>query len=213
MRAFVVILAALSVAGSAHAQEPRLELRATALGLSARRDAEVSPTAVGQGTGFLSGFEVSIRARFIGVAARVFHGNAPAGASSGTITSGDVRAQVGPRLLAVEAGYARRAMEGSLGSTVYSHVRAGLTSIIDIGGTGVDARLGAAIYLAGQGVPGTTVSGHEVIALLEYRLRKLPLSLVGGYRGEVFQASTNGNDRAEHVGAVVVGAGLSLRKF
>jgi hypothetical protein len=216
MRATHAAVAALAFAVPALAQSPKLELRAVVYGLPSTRNVALDATTVGEATGTMTGGEVSLRGRTVGLVVRLVNGDLTATSGStgggGTLTTGEALVQAGPRIVALEAGYARRAVGGTLGTTVYSFFRVGGTSALDIGGTGLSARLSAGVYLAGQGVPNTTVSGHEIIAALEYAVRRLPLVLTVGYRAEVFQSSSNGTDQPENVCGLIVGGGIRFTR-
>lgn len=93
---------------------------------------------------------------------------------------------------------------------MYSYVRAGVSSILDIGGTGLSARLSAGVYLAGQSASGATVSGHEIVTALEYRVRRTPFVVTLGYRAELFETAAGGRSQPESVTGIILGGGLQL---
>jgi hypothetical protein len=212
MRTAWLIALALAASSELAAQTPAFEVRGVVFGLLGKRDAETSPTTLGQSTGTLTGGELSLRGRSIGVLVRLVNGDLSASGSGGIggrLTTGEVRLQAGPRALAAEVGYGKRATGGTLGATVYSYLRAGVSSVLDIGGTGLTARISAAAYLKGQEA---SVSGHEVATALEYRLRRTPFVVTLGYRAEVFRATAGATERAEKVSGVVAGVGIRFAR-
>jgi hypothetical protein len=210
--ALLLPLALISGVRSAGAQNLRFEMRAVVYGVPTSRDATLSPTSIGHSSGTMTGGEFSLRGSGIGLMIRLLNGTlSPSNSGGGgRLTTGEARVQLGSRLFAAEGGFARRALGGPIGTTVYTYVRAGATSIIDIGGTGLSARIAGAVYLAGQGVPNTKVSGHEVVTALEYAAHHLPFVGTIGYRSEVFEPSGGGLKDPERVSGLVVGIGLRL---
>ena len=207
---------ALVAATRLAAQAPTWEFGGIAYGISTSRDATVSATAVASGSGTMSGGEVSVRRQWVGLTLRLVNGeisgSSTVAGAGGKLTTGELRVQVGPRLASLDLGFAKRAAGGTLGTTTYSYLRVGGSSIMDIGDSGFAGRLSVGLYVAGQGVPNTTVSGQEIVTSLEYRVRHSPFVVTLGYRAEVFQASTAGVIRAEQVSGVMVGAGVRFSR-
>jgi len=214
MRALTLLVALSAVAaaptdGCAQA----IELRGVAFWMPAKRDVALDAATAGLSSGPLGGFELSVRGRWLGISADAIGGSLAAPAASGStdrIARAEARVQVGPRLFSLEGGYVRRVVAGPLGATPYSCARAGAASLIEVGGTGLTARLAAGVYLAGQGVSGATVSGHEIVTSLEYRLARTPLVLTVGYRAELFTVTSGGTQRGETLDGIVLGGGIEL---
>lgn len=185
------------------------EVRVIGFGAASVRHTSLG-TAVSKATGVMGGGELSVRARAAGFMGRVVSGTlAGSGASSsGTVATAEARAQLGPRALAFEAGYALRGVGGPLGSTIYRYARAGATSIIDIGASGLSARLSGGVYLAGVGPGGATLTGREIVSALEYRIGRSPLALMLGYRAEVVVVTSGTTKRAEQVNGILFGGGF-----
>ena len=212
MRCLVGVAFVLVASCRVAAQAPSWEFGGIVYGIPATRDASVSATDVASGSGTMSGVEIALRRSWVGLAVRVMNGDlsASSGASGGggKLTTGELRVQLGPRIASLDVGYGMRAAGGNLGTTAYSYVRAGGASIIDIGDTGLSTRVSIGVYVSGQGVANTTVSGQEIMTALEYRVRRSPFVITVGYRAEVFQTTFAGVVRAEQVSGVMVGAGV-----
>ena len=212
-RVGLVFVIAFASSAIARAQSPTTELSAIAYGVSATRDAILTATSVGSGSGTMTGGELSARFSWAGIMVRLVNGAVPtAGSSAASLTTGEARLLLGARAASLDVGYAVRAVGGALGSTTYSYLRAGGSTILDLGGTGASARASAAVYFGGQGAANAEVSGQEITAALEYRIGGTPFVLTAGYRAEVFQTATLGVVRAEHLSGLLVGGGLRFTR-
>ena len=211
MRTLAGTVLVLCISATAAAQAPNTDISLRVYGISATRDATLSAVTVGSGSGTMTGGEFATRYAWAGLTLRLVNGDVAtasgAAGSGSSLTTAEVRVQLGARVASLDVGYAMRAVTGSLGTTTYSYLRAGASSILDVGATGVSGRLSLGMYFGGQGVPNTTVSGQEIVAALDYRVRG-PFFVTLGYRSEVFQATSAGQVRAEHVSGVLVGAGI-----
>ena len=216
MRRVAGVALVLAVVSGGAAQAQAWEFGVIVYGIPTSRDASVSATDVASGSGTMSGGELALRRSWVGASVRLVNGelsasSGPSGAG-GKLATGEFRVQIGPRVASLDVGYGMRAAGGNLGTTTYSYVRVGAATIIDVGDTGLAGRLSVGIYIAGQGVPNTTVSGQEIMSALEYRVRRSPFVITLGYRAEVFQTTLAGVVRAEQLSGIMVGAGIRLTR-
>jgi len=214
MRASRLLAACAALAASPLAANAQTELRVVGYGMPARRDAALDAGTAGAATATMGGAQLSLRGTGLGLSVGVVGGNftAQTGSAGGTgkVAVAEARLQLGPRIVAVEGGYSRHVVNGLLGTTSYDYFSGGLASVIEIGGTGLTVRLSGAVYFAGQGVAGVTVSGHEIVSLLEYQFGSTPLVVNVGYRGELFTVTSGGPKMGDAVNGIVFGGGLKL---
>ena len=103
----------------------RLEVRAGGVTLLSRR-AAMFEGAVGTGSGIMPGGEFLLRLRYLGLKGRLFGGAFSADSGNeavGRVRISDVRLLAGPRFLAAEVGYGRRAFSGALGDRSWPFAR------------------------------------------------------------------------------------------
>jgi hypothetical protein len=186
-----------------------VEIRVGGIAMPSHRAAQFGG-AVGTGSGLMPGGEVLLRLRYVGLTARLFGGafSADSGTEAvGTILAGDVRALVGPRVVAADVGYGRRAFSGTLGSRSWPFARVGLRSTVALGASGLAAEVRAAYY-AGLGNSGA--SGRDFETRLVWTPSHLPLYVGVGYRFERFSTASTPEDRPEVVHGLVLAAGLRV---
>lgn len=162
-------------------------------------------------TGSLTGFEVLMRTSGIGLGVRYYDGqfgNQP------DLIAADANVLLGARQFSVTAGYAKRALSSTLGTTVYTFGRAGVHMEWVVGGTGFTTVLGGAYYVpagSASGIgQGDIKSGMEGEASLIYNFHSAPLFLQLGYRNELFTAKTTSTQIPEEVRGLRLGAGLQF---
>lgn len=184
------------------------EVRLTALSAPAIRNGVVGATAQ-QLTGAGGTVELLARLAYGGLHVRTFGVDLERGVGVANL---DVRLQLGPQWLSLEAGQTRRAIVGELASSQYTMSRLGLRSTFALGGSGLRGMVGA-WSLAGSTVPTGVreASGLEGESALLYHFAKLPAFVQLGYRAEAYAVTlTNGRAAPEELGVLTVGGGISF---
>ena len=214
MRAPRMLAVCAALAAFPLAAQAQTEFRVVGFGMPAKRSAALDANTAGAATTTMGGGQLSLRGSWCGVAVGAVGGSFTAQSGSagggGKVAVAEARIQLGPRIVALEGGYSRHVVNGLLGTTSYSYFSGGAASLIDIGTTGLTVRLSGAVYFEGQGVTGVSVSGHEIVSLLEYQLGRTPLVVNVGYRGEIFTVTSGGVKMGDAVNGIVVGGGLKL---
>ena len=209
MRVIPLSAVALIVAGRLLAQGAGLDLRAGGLAMATSRAAELAG-AVGTASGTMMGGEVTLRNGALGVTARLLDGKLTAGSGSpaaAEITDAEAALLLGSPSIALEVGYARRAITGSFATSVYSFYEVGARLGIEIGTTGVSATVAAAAYLHAGGQDG---NGMVAETSLRYAPRRFPAYLSVGYRLEQITLKNSAGDRPDELRGLLLGAGLRL---
>jgi hypothetical protein len=155
-----------------------------------------------------------LRLGYVGLTGRLVGGAFSADSvneAAGHVYAGDVRLIAGPRFLAADFGYARRAFSGAFGDRSWPFVRLGLRSTVAIGASNLSAQLLIAYYtgLGGDDVEGRA-SGREAETRLLYKPRWLPIYAALGYRHERFTVLSAADTRPEEVSGIVMAAGVRL---
>ena len=197
------------LAAPAAAQLRGIELRAGALAALSKRNAAFD-SAVGTGSGTMSGMDVTVRTKWFGAEVRVLGGEFTAdspGTAAGTIANGDIRLMAGPRSVAAEVGYGRRGFSGAISTITWSFIRIGVRASLPLGGSGLHAGVVLGLYsgVSGAGVTGKG-NGKEAETSLTYAPERLPLYLTLGYRREQFTFAA----APEELSGIVVGGGIRL---
>lgn len=199
-------------AAAARAQGSAFEARVGGVGLLSHRSARFEGD-VGTGSGTLTGLELSLRHRYVGVDVHTFAGEfgADSGlAAVGAIRTTAVRLLLGPRVIAAELGYGNRAFSGSFATRHWGYLRMGVRSTLPIGASGLSAELGLAVYAGLGGGPEGGASGREAESRLVYTPARLPLYLAIGYRAERFTVPGLSDARPEQTGGLVLAAGARI---
>jgi len=211
-RPVVLSVLALTVIPLGHAAaQGGLEVSVGGVSMFAHRSAQFEG-AVGTGSGTMPGGEFLLRLRYLGLAGRLFGGAFAADSgieAVGRIHAGDVRLIAGPRFIAADIGYARRAFSGAFGDRSWPFARIGLRSTLAIGASGLSAQFLVAYYagLAGDDQRGRD-SGREAETRLVYTPARLPIYAALGYRHERFTVASSQDVRPEVMGGIVVAAGV-----
>ena len=215
-RRWVILGCTLALAAAPFARataQSKLELRAGAVILQAQR-AAMFEGGVGTGSGRMAGGELVARRRYVGLIARLYGGTfagESGSAATGRVSMGDVRLLAGPRFLAAEIGYGRRAFTGAFGSRSWPVGRVGIRSALAIGGSGLSTDISVTYSLAMGGGDGTgQATGREAETRLIYIPPTKPIYIGLGYRHERFSMSSPSDTRPEEISSIVFAAGVRL---
>jgi hypothetical protein len=198
-------LGGLLVPGRAHAQA---EVRLTALSAPAIRNGVVGTTPQ-QLTGAGGTVELLARLAYGGLHVRTFGVELERGVALANL---DVRLQLGPQWLSLEAGQTRRVLAGELASSEYTLSRLGVRSTFLLGGSGLRGMVGA-WALSGATLPTGVreARGLEGETALLYHFAKWPVFAQLGYRAESYAVTlTNNRGAPEELGVLTLGGGVSF---
>lgn len=184
------------------------EVRVTALAAPSVRNGVLGATAT-QFTGSGGTIELLARLAYGGVHVRTYGADLDRGLGIGNL---DVRLQLGPQWLSLEAGQSRRGLVGELASSQFTLTRIGVRSTFLLGGSGLRGMIGA-WTLNGTTVPTGVreANGLEGETALLYHLAKVPVFFQLGYRAEAWTTTlTTGRAAPEELGVLTLGGGISF---
>lgn len=205
-------LGALAVT-SVEAQQ-RLEFRIGGVTQLGQRNS-LALDQVSASSGRLSGAEVVVQYRGLGLQLRLLGGEFAGDSSSGTVgdlAQGDVSILLGTPAFAVQAAYSRRAIAGPRSTVVASGARPGFVAGVPIGASGITMRIAAGVFLPAGTEP--LMNGYDLETGLLWLPRRWPAYAQLGYRHEQFTLKTSGTDveRPEELGSIVLGAGFRIAR-
>jgi hypothetical protein len=210
-RAPLVLLGlALTGAPASLSAQGKYELRLAGVAVFAQRSAMFAGS-VGTGSSMMPGVEVLVRHRYAGLTGRLYGGTFSADSGSeavGKLHAGEIRALAGPRFLAVDLGYSRRAFTGAFGGRSWPFARLGALCALQIGASGLSAEFMVAYYagLGGSGDGGG--SGREAETRLVYTPNQLPIYAALGYRYQRFSVASIPGGQPEELSGVIIAAGV-----
>ncbi len=198
---------------TAQAQEPKFEFRLGGVSQLSVRNALLASDA-SSSNGSTGGVDLGLRWKQFGFAVRAhggtFDDSGPAGGSIGDLAFADAMLLMGPRVTALHLGYGLRGSSSVLGASSFSFARAGLTSAIEIGGTGISAVFSGGLLVPSFGE--TEATGFELETSLIWAPRRFPVFAQFGYRHEQFNLVSGDFERPEETGSVVLSGGLRLSR-
>lgn len=228
MRARILCGALLAVAANVPAQAPttpaaaaaprapkgptRAEFRVGGFMVSGERNYDFV-SGVKTATGSIRGVEVLLRGSGAGIYVRSLSGTF---GDQPKVISADARLLLFPPVFTVFGGVGKRALSSSLGTRVYDMAMGGVSSTVNIGGTGLRTHISAAVLVSPQkGTTGVAATkdpskGIDAEAAVFYRLPGVPLFLTLGYRTEVFNAVSGPLKAPEEVRGLRVGGGIQF---
>lgn len=167
---------------------------------------------VNSNTGTIRGVEVLLRAPAIGLYFRSLSGTFT---DQPQVISADARLLLFPPVFTIFGGVGKRALSTELATPVYDVIVGGVSSTVNIGGTGLRTHISGAVLVA-KGQPTATGgespkgSGLEGEAAIYYRIPAVPLYVMVGYRTEVFSTKTGTLETPEEVRGIRVGGGIQF---
>ena len=219
----VLIALAVAVATTAGAQAPagpvapaapkaassRGELRISGFMINGDRSFDFANSVTTE-TGSITGVDVLLRAKAIGIGFRSMSGEY---GTQPHVTSADARVYLFPPVFSIMVGAGRRALWSDLNATSPSQFDigiAGVSSTVAIGGSGLRTNVAGAMYLPGGKSKDKIKSGMEGEASILYRFPVVPLFVQVGYRTELFTAKSGTRETPEEVRGIRIGGGLQL---
>lgn len=191
----------------------RAEFRIGGFMVSGERNYNFASSAITTATGSVRGVEVLLRGSGAGIYVRSLSGtfgNQP------KVISADARVLLFPPVFTIFAGVGKRALSSALATKVYDVAMAGVSSTVNIGGTGLRTHVSGAVLVSPQkGTTGAAAvkdpsKGIDAEAAIFYRFPSVPLFLTLGYRTEVFNARTGSVVAPEEVRGLRVGGGIQF---
>jgi len=176
---------------------------------------------VNTATGQIRGLEVLLRGSGAGLYFRSLSGTFGTKASTTNglqpqIISADARILFFPPVFTLFGGLGKRCLCSDLANKVYDVLMGGVSSTVNIGGSGLRTHISGA-FLVAKGKSFSTAStikkpstGLEGEAAIFYRLPRVPLFLTLGYRTEVFTGNTATTTSPEEVRGVRIGGGIQF---
>jgi hypothetical protein len=178
-------------------------------------------------TGEIRGVEVLMRGGGAGLYFRSLSGTfgtkgSTTNALQPQIISADARILIFPPVFTLFGGVGKRALSSDLATKVYNVAMGGISSTVNIGGTGVRTHISGAYILApdtkssktsGAGATNpikNTSTGMEGEAAIFWRLPGVPLFMTVGYRTEIFTGKTATSTSPEEVRGIRVGGGIQF---
>jgi hypothetical protein len=164
-------------------------------------------------TGSLRGVEVLLRGSGAGLYVRSLSGtfgNQP------QVISADARILLFPPVFTIFGGVGKRALSSTLGTKIYDIAMAGVSSTVNIGGTGLRTHISGAFLMApdksatGVAAVKNPSNGIDAEAAIFYRFPGVPLFLTAGYRTEVFNGKSGSLEAPEEVRGLRVGGGIQF---
>ena len=165
--------------------------------------------------GSIRGLEVLMRAPAIGLQIRSLSGTF---GKQPQIISADARLLLFPPSFTIFGGAGKRALSSVLATKLYNIVTVGVSSTVNIGGTGLRTYVSGAV-LAGKDAASKstgaaalkeTSKGMEGEAAIFYRFPTLPLFVTLGYRTEIFTGKSGAIESPEEVRGLRFGGGLQF---
>lgn len=149
------------------------------------------------------GFEaaVSTSKEEVGISTRLLSGSY----DDDDFTLREARIFVGGPWFQIEGGYGQRSVSGTDSLALFA--RAGLRSMVQVGGSGVSLGAAASKYFDGDFTneePSNKVEGWEGETNIFYTFARVPVYLQLGYRHEYFLSGV----RAENMSGLILGTGL-----
>jgi hypothetical protein len=176
-------------------------------------------------TGQIRGLEVLLRAPAVGLYFRSLSGTFGTKGSTTNglqpqIISADARILLFQPVFTLFGGAGKRCLCSDLANKVYDVVLGGISSTVNIGGSGLRTHISGAFLVAPDKSKSTTPSsastlkkpstGLEGEAAIFYRLPRVPLFLTVGYRTEVFTGKTASSTSPEEIRGVRIGGGIQF---
>jgi hypothetical protein len=175
-------------------------------------------------TGQIRGLEVLLRAPAVGLYFRSLSGTFGTKGSTTNglqpqIISADARILLFQPVFTLFGGAGKRCLCSDLANKVYDVVMGGISSTVNIGGSGLRTHISGAFLIAPDNSKSTnpspgsklqTSTGLEGEAAIFYRLPRLPLFLTVGYRTEVFTGKSATSTSPEEVRGVRIGGGIQF---
>jgi hypothetical protein len=143
---------------------------------------------VSSAKGSIRGVEVLLRGSGAGLYVRSLSGTF---GKQPKVISADARILLFPPVFTIFAGVGKRGLSG-LVDKVYDFITAGVSSTVNIGGTGLRTHISGGILLApdksasGAAAVKQPSKGIEAEAAVFYRLPRVPFFMMVGYRAETF---------------------------
>jgi hypothetical protein len=168
---------------------------------------------VAKATGSIQGVEVLMRGPGAGIYFRSLSGKF---GTQPQVISADARILLFPPVFTVFGGVGRRALSGSLGTKIYEFAMLGVSSTVNIGGSGLRTHISAAAMVApdksatGANQVKNPSKGLDTDAALFYRFPKVPLFMTVGYRTEIFTGITGSVEAPEQVRGLRFGGGIQF---
>jgi hypothetical protein len=237
MRRMLVLSGLLAVSAAAFAQDPvqsapaaapkvgragpnRNEFRVGGFMHNAERSYEFT-NSKGTEAGSIKGIEVLLRGTGIGLYVRSLSGEF---GSQPQVISADARLLIFPPAFTIFGGVGKRALSSDLKTLIYDVTMLGVSSTLNIGGTGWRTHISANAVLApdkstgGAAAVKNSSTGLEGEAAIFYRLPKVPFFITVGYRTEVFTgktvsgsgSSTTTLESPEEVRGIRIGGGIQF---
>ena len=182
--------------------------------ISGERSYDFSNT-VQTATGQIRGVEMLLRGSGAGIYVRSLSGTFGAG----QVISADARILLFPPVFTVFVGAGKRvAGQLQLNPTVFYVGMAGISSTVNIGGTGLRTFVSGAVLIApNKSVSGSSAAavdnmgtGLEGEAAVLYRIPRVPIFVQIGYRTEVFMWKVGTMEYPEEVRGIRVGGGIQF---
>ena len=167
--------------------------------------------AVNATSGSIQGIELLARRGLVGATVRTLDGKF---GNQFEVVNADVTALLGPPVLNLQVGYARRATVGQFATQLYTFARVGGQGNFRVGGSGLRASIGAWDYLPMGDSQDRMKSGVEGETQVIYAFQDKPFYLLAGYRSELFTARTgtgaSDGSTPEEVHGIRIGAGWQV---
>jgi len=223
MRAYLIGLMALAATagaqdGSAAAPPApkgptRAEFRVGGFMVSGDRSFDVSNN-VTTTTGLITGVDVLLRASGIGLSFRSLSGTF----GSRQVISADARILLFPPAFTIQGGVGKRAISSDLGTNIRDIAILGVSSTVNIGGTGLRTHIGVTALASPDkdpaggagGAAEKASTGLEGEAAILYRLPRAPIFVSLGYRTEIFTSKSSSLTAPEEVRGIRLGGGIQF---